>query len=82
MGVFIRNDREELMGAVSKKIHFLLEAIKSKVKAMEEGIMLTWDRGLKNIAVEGNSLTIIQALKGITPLLPLSRRLLKVLAEV
>ena len=82
VGVVIRNDQGELMGAMSKKIHFPVVAVEAKAKAMEKRIMLAWDQGLKNIIVEGDSLDVVQALKGITPLLPLSRRLLKVLAGV
>ena len=59
VGVVIRNDQGELMGAMSKKIHFPLGAIKAEAKAMEEGIMLAWDQRLKNIIVEGHSLVVV-----------------------
>ena len=64
----IRNDRRELMGAMSKKIHLPLGAIEVEAKAMEEGILLAWDLGLKNIIAEGDSLAVVQALNSITSL--------------
>ena len=68
VGVVIRNYRGELMGAISKKIHLPLGAIEAEAKAMEEGILLAWDLGLKNIIVQGDSLAVVQALNGITSL--------------
>ena len=68
VGVVIRNDRREVMGAMSKKIHLPLGAIEAKAKAMKESILLAWDLGLKNIIIEGDSLAVVQALSGITAL--------------
>ena len=69
-GVVIRNDKGELMGALCKKVEFPLGPIEAEAKAMEAGIYLAWDLGLKEIVVEGDSQQVIQALNGcITPAL-------------
>ena len=52
------------MGAMSKKISRPLGAIKAEAKAMEVSILFAWDLGLKNIVPEGDSLVVVQALKG------------------
>ena len=64
VGVVIRNAQGEVMGAMSKKISRPLGVIKAEAKAMEVGILFAWDLGLKNIVVEGDSLAVVQALKG------------------
>ena len=62
------------MGAMSKKISRPLEAIKAEAKAMEVGILFAWDLGLKNIVAEGDSLAVVQALKGsITPTISIQK---------
>ena len=52
------------MGVMSKEISRPLGAIKARAKAMEVGILFAWDLGLKNIVAEGDSLAVVQALKG------------------
>ena len=52
------------MGAMSKKISRTMGAIEVEPKAMEAGILFAWDLGLKNIVVEGDSLAVVQAIKG------------------
>ena len=62
------------MGAMSKKISRPLEAIKAEAKAMEVGILFAWDLGLNNIVAEGDSLAVVQALKGsITPTISIQK---------
>ena len=62
------------MGAMSKKISRPLGAIKARAKAMEVGILFAWDLGLKNIVAEGDSLAVVQALKGnITPAISIQK---------
>ena len=64
VGVVIRNAQGEVMGVMSKEISRPLGAIKARAKAMEVGILFAWDLGLKNIVAEGDSLAVVQALKG------------------
>ena len=44
-GVVIRNDQGEMMGAMCKKVEFLLGAFEAEAKATKAGIYLAWDQG-------------------------------------
>ena len=51
-----------------------LGAIEAEAKVVEEGILLAWDLGLKNVVVEGDSLAVAQALNGIaTPAISIQK---------
>lgn len=67
IGVAIRNDQWQMMGAMCKKVEFLLGPLEAEAKATEAGIFLAWDLGLKDIVVEGDSQQVIQALNGPNP---------------
>ena len=74
VGVVIRNAKGEVMGAMSKKICLPLGAIEAEAKAVEEGILLARDLGLKNVVVEGDSLAVAQALNGVvTPAISIQK---------
>ena len=60
----IRNNQGLIMGAMCKLLEFPLGALEAKVKAMEAGIDLAWDLGLKHIILKGDAQLIIHALKG------------------
>ena len=65
IGVVIRNERGEIIGALSKKVPLALEALAMEAKVAEEGIILARDLGLWNVVVEGDSLTVMNALSGL-----------------
>lgn len=65
IGVVIRNERGEIIGALSKKVPLVLEALAMEAKVAEEGIILARDLGLRNVVVVGDSLTVMNALSGL-----------------
>lgn len=55
LGVMIRNDSGQIMGALSKKLLFSLGAMEAEAKAMECGIIFAWELRLRQVIIEGDS---------------------------
>lgn len=77
LGVVIRNDSGQLMGALSQMLPYPLGAMEAEAKAMECGIIFAWELGLRQVIVEGDSQVVIHALNcGTTTPLPIQQNIL------
>ncbi|XP_075640174.1 uncharacterized protein LOC142611910 [Castanea sativa] len=62
VGVVIRNDRGEIMGAMSKKLDLPLRVLEVETKAVEEGLWFAANFGLKDIIIECDAQQVVKCL--------------------
>ncbi|XP_075640428.1 uncharacterized protein LOC142612197 [Castanea sativa] len=65
--ILIKDDEGRLIGACSKKIEAPLGAIDDEAKAAELGLLFAKDMSIQDFTLESDSLTLINALKDLSP---------------
>ena len=66
VGVLIRDCNGQVIAALSKRINAPLGPLETEAKAFEAGVQFARDIGVQDIIIEGDSLTVVNALCGNT----------------
>lgn len=61
VGVVIRNEEGQIMGAISKRLDLPLKVMETEAKAVEEGIIFARDLSLRNISVEIDAQAMVKS---------------------
>lgn len=62
IGVVVRSDKGQIMGALSKLLPYPLGALETEAKAAEIGTIFAWELGPREIILEGDSQTVMVAI--------------------
>ena len=62
IGVVVWNDKGQIMGALSQKLLYPLGALAAKAKVTEIDIFFSWELGLREIILEGDSQIVMNAI--------------------
>ncbi|XP_050277759.1 uncharacterized protein LOC126719221 [Quercus robur] len=66
VGVLIRDSYGQVVAAISKKINAPLGPLEAEVKAWEEGVKFVREVGVYDFKLEGDSLVVFNALRGLS----------------
>ena len=66
VGVLTRDCNGQVIAALSKKINAPLGPLEAEAKAVEAGVQFAKDIGIQDVILEGDSLTVLNALCGNT----------------
>ncbi|XP_075659781.1 uncharacterized protein LOC142629643 [Castanea sativa] len=64
IGVILRDDKGNVIGALSQRLYAPLGPLEAEAKAMEAAILFARDMGIHDIVLEGDSLQVSNFLKG------------------
>ena len=67
IGAVIRNDKGQIMGALSKTLLYPLGALETKAKAAEIGIIFSWELGPREIILERDSQIVMNVIANHDP---------------
>ena len=66
-----------MMGAMSKWVALPLKALEAEAWAVQEGVQLAWELGLREIIIKGDAQVVIKALQNSKSARGLSRKLFR-----